>query len=190
MSDPIPRDNGEFNIDRKRVILREALDAFRVSILENDTLYKVICTVLHKNKIDSAYTNFSIEPNVIGYKGKTQYGLSLVRYREDNSASNGNTNDGRISAAVINIVPILVMNDYGGVGEVIFMETFVQLAIGKDVDKRKLMPEEETALEEDVKIFMDSLYKFILRCEQGGVELVPDMHGRPQLLEDGLDTPW
>ena len=115
MSDPIPRDNGEFNIDRKRVILREALDAFRVSILENDTLYKVICTVLHKNKIDSAYTNFSIEPNVIGYKGKTQYGLSLVRYREDNSASNGNTNDGRISAAVINIVPILVMNDYGGV---------------------------------------------------------------------------
>jgi len=113
-----------------------------------------------------------------------------VRYREDNSASNGNINDGRISAAVINIVPILVMKDYGGVGEVIFMETFVQLAIGKDVDKRKLMPEEETALEEDVKIFMDSLYKFILRCEQGGVELVPDMHGRPQLLEDGLDTPW
>ncbi|MCA9341587.1 hypothetical protein KC952_03580 [Candidatus Saccharibacteria bacterium] len=54
MSDPIPRDNGEFNIDRKRVILREALDAFRVSILENDTLYKVICAVLHKNKTDSA----------------------------------------------------------------------------------------------------------------------------------------
>jgi hypothetical protein len=87
-------------------------------------------------------------------------GLSLVRYREDNSASNGNTNDGRISAAVIDIVPILVMKDYGSRlgGEGKFIDSFVQLAIGEDADKRVLMPEETTTLEAAFAILIDSLY--------------------------------
>jgi hypothetical protein len=169
MSDPVPRNNGEFNIDRKRAILQEALDAFRVSILENDTLYKVICTVLSKDKTDtdSVYSDFSLEPNL---KNK-QYNLRLVRSKEGNLASD--------SAAIIDIVPILVIKDYGSRlgGEGKFIDSFIQLAIGEDADKRVLTPEETTTLEAAFAILIDSLIKFSIHCKQNGVKLVFDRDG-------------
>ena len=168
MSDHIPRNNGEFDVDPYRAILQEALGAFRVSILENDTLYKVIHTVLSKDKTDtdSVYSDFSLEPNL---KNK-QYNLRLVRSKEGNLASD--------STAIIDIVPILVIKDYGSLGgEGIFIDSFIQLAIGEDADKRVLTLEERTALEAAFAVLIDSLIKFITHCKQSGVELVFDGHG-------------
>lgn len=192
--EPIPHDNGDFDIDLKKAVLAEALGAFSTRVLADDMLFQAISTTLREGETDTygepdIRTDFSVTPNMKDGKYSLCLEQSAKGHAGDFEADNGDIGSMFFRFATMKYVPVCsIESDETGKRGIVVDKPFVELALGRDVATEKPTEEEATALETAVRTVLGGVNEIGEYCEQRGVEVVSDEFGRPQLLEEVQNT--
>lgn len=192
--EPIPHDNGDFDIDLKKAVLAEALGAFSTKVLADDMLFRAISTTLRESETGTdgepdIRTDFSVTPNMKDGKYRLCLEQSAKGHAGDFEADNGDIGSMFFRFATMKYVPVCsIESDETGKRGIVVDKPFVELALGRDVATEKPTQEEATALETAVRTVLGGVNEIGEYCEQRGVEVVSDEFGRPQLLEEAQNT--
>lgn len=192
--EPIPQENGEFDIDMKRAVLTEALGVFSTKIFANDVLFRAISTTLSQaeqivNPQQDLRTDFRVTPHVKNGKYSLCLEESARGYAGDIEADNGDVGSTFFKFATAEYVPVCVImtNPVGKTG-VAVDETFAELATGRDFATQKINQDEAVTIETAVRTVLSGIEEIAEYCDQRGVEVVFGEFGRPQLFEEVQNT--
>jgi hypothetical protein len=192
--EPVPQDNGAFDIDLKKAVLTEALGEFSTRVLADDMLFRAISTTLRDGEPATEgepdlRTDFSVTPNVKDGKYSLCLEESAKGYAGEVEADSGAVGDMFFKFATMKYVPVCAIetSDSGKKG-IVVDKPFVELALGRDVSTEKPTQDEAVALEAAVRTVLGGVNEIADYCEQRGVEVVSDEFGRPQLLEEAQNT--
>ncbi|MCA9341180.1 hypothetical protein KC952_01480 [Candidatus Saccharibacteria bacterium] len=184
--EPIPHDNGDFDIYLKKAVLAEALGAFSTRVLEDDMLFRAIRTTLLEGEAGNdgepdIRTDFSVTPNIKDGK----YSLCLEQ------SAKGDTGSMSFKFATMKYIPVCTIEtDDTGMRGIVVDKSFVELALGRDAATEKPTQEKKIALQTAVRTVLDGVDKIVEYCEQRGVKVVSDKLGCPQVLEEALLTSY
>lgn len=190
---PQPRDDSELNLDIKRAVLSEALDAFSRMVIANDQLFSAVQQTLGMSPLvpKDAVNSFRIVPHIkdgaysLCVKESAKWGLGAVVETEDA------TGYGTFTAGTMKYIKVCEVerDEATGRPNAIVDRPFVNAALGRDVaSAEKPSPEEIDAMNQAVFAVLGGVNEIVDYCSQRGAEVCLDRHGLLMLVDEAERT--